>query len=486
MGGNGVTSTSEDAEANLKPEAIDVIEDAWLDRAKAFAGRFSIRTKIVGIVLALTAILGLGITWQVRGVMSALAQSELIAHGEAIATEVADQVAESVAQQDSATLAEILDNALTNHPDTVFATVSRQDGVVIGTAVDRERFPTEYVEDAFEEPQTQRHGLHTFPSPIAATGGMVTVGLTDVVLVRTVNGLTFQMLLTTLFAGAIGVAAATFVTWVLTRPIVDLVKTTHQVSHGDLSARATVTADDEIGTLATVFNEMVSELERGRRRIAETEQARKRLLEQLIDAQEVERKRIARELHDDVGQSLSGIMLSASLIERSGSPEQATAIREAAAETLTHVRRLGRELRPSVLDDLGLVSALERYAAEFRLRYPEMTTEFLSELSERVSPVIETTIYRVVQEAMTNVARHSGARALSVVLTERGGVVRAIVEDDGSGFDPSRERRNAHSVGIHGMIERVELLGGRLDIESSDTGTAIYASVPTMVTDQTT
>jgi signal transduction histidine kinase len=315
---------------------------------------------------------------------------------------------------------------------------------------------------------------------------MVTVGLTDVVLVRTVNGLTFQMLLTTLFAGAIGVAAATFVTWVLTRPIVDLVKTTHQVSHGDLSARATVTADDEIGTLATVFNEMVSELERGRRRIAETEQARKRLLEQLIDAQEVERKRIARELHDDVGQSLSGIMLSASLIERSGSPEQATAIREAAAETLTHVRRLGRELRPSVLDDLGLVSALERYAAEFRLRYPEMTTEFLSELSERVSPVIETTIYRVVQEAMTNGARPSGARALSVVLTERGGVVRAIVEDDGSGFDPSRERRNAHSVGIHGMIERVELLGGRLDIESSDTGTAIYASVPTMVTDQTT
>jgi signal transduction histidine kinase len=87
---------------------------------------------------------------------------------------------------------------------------------------------------------------------------------------------------------------------------------------------------------------------------------------------------------------------------------------------------------------------------------------------------------------MTNAARHSGARALSVVLTERGEAVRAIVEDDGSGFDPSRERRNAHSVGIHGMIERVELLGGRLDIESSDTGTAIYASVPTMVTDQTT
>jgi signal transduction histidine kinase len=169
------------------------------------------------------------------------------------------------------------------------------------------------------------------------------------------------------------------------------------------------------------------------------------------------------------------------MIERSGSPERATGIRETASEALIHVRQLGRELRPSVLDDLGLTSAIERYAAEFRLRYPEMTTEFHGELPKRVTPVIETTMYRVIQEAMTNVARHSGARSLSVLLTERRGAVQAIIEDDGSGFDPSKERRNAHSVGIHGMIERVELLGGRLDIESSDAGTTIYAVVPMMM-----
>jgi signal transduction histidine kinase len=79
---------------------------------------------------------------------------------------------------------------------------------------------------------------------------------------------------------------------------------------------------------------------------------------------------------------------------------------------------------------------------------------------------------------MTNVARHSGARALSVIVTDRAGGVRTIIEDDGSGFDPETERRNGQSVGIHGMIERIDLLGGRLEIESSDTGTFIYAEVP--------
>jgi signal transduction histidine kinase len=480
-GESDAAKTNEDAGSRTTSDASGVLEDAWLDRTKAFVGRFSVRTKILGIVLALTIMLGLGITWQVRSATSGLAESELFTRGEAIAAEVAEQVAEPLAGRNNVAVAEILDDALTNHTDTVFAAVSRPDGVVITTAVVPGGPPGESVEEALANPSAQRDGLSTFSSPIAGVGGSVTVGMTDARVVRTVNGVTLQLLLTTLFVATIGVVAATLLTWLLTRPIVDLAKATHRVSRGDLTARAPVAADDEIGTLAVVFNEMVEELETSRSTIAETERARKRLLEQLIDAQEDERKRIARVLHDDVGQSLSSILLAASMIERSGSPERATGIRETASEALIHVRQLGRELRPSVLDDLGLTSAIERYAAEFRLRYPEMTTEFHGELPKRVTPVIETTMYRVIQEAMTNVARHSGARSLSVLLTERRGAVQAIIEDDGSGFDPSKERRNAHSVGIHGMIERVELLGGRLDIESSDAGTTIYAVVPMMM-----
>ncbi len=465
------------------PDSSREMTDPWPDRAKAFAGRFPVRTKIIGIVLALTTILGLGITWQVRSAMTGFAESELSSRGDAIALEVAGQVAEPVAEGDVVAVVGILDAVVGSHPDTVFAVASRPDGVVIGTAADTTELPPGTPENALVDHPDEIEGLHTFSSSIAGDGGTVTVGMSDARLVRTVNAVTLQLLLTTLFVGAIGIVAATLLTWLLTRPILDLVKTTHRVSHGDLTARATVTAEDEIGTLARAFNRMVDELETNRRTITETERARTRLLEQLIGAQEDERKRIARELHDGVGQSLSSIILAANIIESSdpsdGAGEQAARISEEAAETLKHVRRLGRELRPSVLDDLGLVAALDRYVAEFRLRYPEIAAEFHSDLPQRLSPVMETTMYRVIQEGMTNVARHSGARSVSVLIIQRTGTVRAIIEDNGSGFDPEAERRNGQSVGIHGMIERVELLGGRLDIESSDAGTSVYAEVPT-------
>lgn len=452
------------------------------NRARAFASRFSIRTKIIGIVLTLTTILGLGITWQVRDAMSGLAQSELSRRGEAIVLEIASDIAGPLGNENVAVVTDILESAMASHPDASFAVVSRPDGVVIATAADANVLPAGVPDDALSGQPGQIDGFVSFSSAVSDDSGSIALGMSEEQLVRAVNGVTLQLLLTTLFVGAIGIAAATTLTWLLTRPILDLVEATTRVSRGDLSARATVTSDDEIGLLGNAFNSLVNELESNRAVIAETEEARTHLVEQLIVAQEDERKRIARELHDGVGQSLSSIMLMASMIERSetsdGNGKYAAEIREASSETLKDVRRLGRELRPSVLDDLGLTAALVRYAAEFQLQYPEIMTEFHADLPKRLSPVVETTMYRVIQEGMTNVARHSGAKALSVIVTDRAGGVRAIIEDDGSGFDAETERRNGHSVGIHGMIERIDLLGGRLEIESSDTGTSIYAEVP--------
>jgi len=459
------------------------MQDPWPERVKAFAGRFSVRTKIIGIVLLLTTILGLGITWQVRDAMSTLVESELTVRAETIALEVAVHVADPVADKDIATVAGILDDAVASHPDAMFALVSRPDGLIIArAAAPSVGTPGETLDDVLADQSTQLAGLHTVSVPISDGDGTVTYGLTDKRLERTVNGVTLQLLLTTLFVGAIGVLGATLATWLLTRPIVDLVRTTHKVGEGDLTARATVSAEDEIGELAEAFNGMVSELEISRSTIAETERIRTRLLERLIGAQEDERKRIARELHDGIGQSLTSIMLAAGLLERSEQVEErneyTARIREASADTLKQVRRLGRELRPSVLDDLGLSAALDRYVAEFRLRCPEITTEIHCHLPTRLEPLVETTLYRVVQEAMTNVARHSGARTVSVLIGLRSGVARVIIEDDGTGFDPDAVRSDGASVGIHGMLERIELLGGRLDIESSDHGTTIYAQVP--------
>ncbi len=227
---------------------------------------------------------------------------------------------------------------------------------------------------------------------------------------------------------------------------------------------------------------MVEDLDSNRRIIAENEAARTRLLEQLISAQEEERKRIARELHDTVGQALTSMMVGMAVLARDSDDAEVVAkrdeMRRLGEETLDLVRQLGRELRPSALDDLGLAAALDRYAEDFGARHPELTVDLHVDVAERPQPHVETSIYRIVQEGMTNAARHAGAENVSVLITRRNGRIKAIVEDDGVGFDPIATRRNGHSVGIHGMRERAELVGGRLTIESGRGGTTVFVEVP--------
>jgi signal transduction histidine kinase len=141
------------------------------------------------------------------------------------------------------------------------------------------------------------------------------------------------------------------------------------------------------------------------------------------------------------------------------------------------VRRLAVELRPSALDDFGLLAALERLASTFAERSGIPTAVESTLSAERLPPELETVLYRLVQEALTNVVKHSGAERVSVLLTRRDGGVRAVVEDDGRGFSPSDVRADA--LGLVGMRERLALLGGTLAVESEPgAGTAVVAYVP--------
>ena len=135
-------------------------------------------------------------------------------------------------------------------------------------------------------------------------------------------------------------------------------------------------------------------------------------------------------------------------------------------------------MRPSLLDDVGLVAALERYRQDFAKLYPAIAIDLHCDLSERLAPMSEVTLYRIVQEAMTNAARHSQARNIGVLVFRRDGRAQAIIEDNGTGFDPDLARKAERSVGLHGMIERAELLGGQLNIESNAEGTTIYVEIP--------
>jgi PAS domain S-box-containing protein len=222
------------------------------------------------------------------------------------------------------------------------------------------------------------------------------------------------------------------------------------------------------------------------RKLAEKE--RTQLLRRLVAAQDEERHRIARELHDYVGQYLAALKLELKSLKDSSqaAPDTHNAVsmlQEMTAEFSRGVRHLALELRPPALEDLGLHAALSNYLERWSERYG-ITADLHSNglLHRRFPAYVETALYRVIQEALNNVLKHAQARHVSLVLEYRGGRLRAIIEDDGCGFNvdaalntPVAERR----LGLTGMRERVESAGGTLGIESSPgVGTTLAVRIP--------
>ena len=192
-------------------------------------------------------------------------------------------------------------------------------------------------------------------------------------------------------------------------------------------------------------------------------------------------RRLARELHDETGQALTSILLGLKPLEEALADHPARAalaeLREHVVSALQDVRRLAVELRPAVLDDFGLVPALERLTESFA-EQSGIRVDFHSALGEtRLPSEVETALYRVVQESLTNIVKHANAHNVSVSVARRESGVAAVIEDDGAGFDQRAVREDG--VGLLGMRERLALLDGRLEIESRPgAGTTLVAEVP--------
>jgi signal transduction histidine kinase len=209
------------------------------------------------------------------------------------------------------------------------------------------------------------------------------------------------------------------------------------------------------------------------------------LSSRMLEVQESERRHIARELHDEIGQALTAVKLHLQAALRRGGPETKQPLEECvliADQALEQVRNLSLNLRPSQLDDLGLVAAL-RWHVDRQAAVSGLGTEFRAdELSERLEPALETACFRFVQEAMTNIVRHAQARHVWIEARRHNDRLRVSVRDDGKGFDVGAAMREAiarGSLGLLGMQERVGLAGGRLNVSSRPgEGTTIVAEFP--------
>lgn len=265
---------------------------------------------------------------------------------------------------------------------------------------------------------------------------------------------------------------------------------------GDLKLRIPPCGKDEIGELAIHFNEMADSLEvraaenaRLYHELADKEAARTFLLHKAIAAQEEERKYLARELHDDFAQSLTALSITVESALQSIPSDMMSVhdrldrVQELAQETLAETSRWIQALRPHVLDDLGLLPALRAFA---ETRFEESGTRVQFEvcnLPERLPPDVEITLFRVLQEALSNVRRHADALQVKVRIEQFANhMLVAHVEDDGIGFLPGRylnPRDDLRGMGLLGMRERIALLGGTLTIESTPgRGTRLRVEIP--------
>jgi PAS domain S-box-containing protein len=239
---------------------------------------------------------------------------------------------------------------------------------------------------------------------------------------------------------------------------------------------------DDIHFLQSVANILATATERKR-----TEESRTRLIERVMSAQEEERRRIARELHDETGQSLTSLLLGLRLIGETRTLKKAETqvnqLRHITVQILDNLRRLARGLHPSILDDLGLGLALTRYATDYAKSHG-ITVSFEAEGldSNRLPSPVETALYRIVQEALTNVARHASAKTVRIAITRQPLGVQMIVEDDGCGFDVETTLRTSNTsghLGLYGMRERAMLLGGSVTVESGrGKGTTVSVRIP--------
>jgi len=234
--------------------------------------------------------------------------------------------------------------------------------------------------------------------------------------------------------------------------------------------------------LGMVITDLSDQKRKQAAEIKQVEATRRLLLEHMLSAQEEERRRMARELHDEAGQLLTSLLVGLRTLEHARNladvKEQGNRLREIAAQTIDEVGRLARGLHPTVLDDHGLGVALSRYVSEYIKTHNISVHLKLGELdSSSLSSSVQIGLYRIVQEALTNVAKHSGAQAVSIKFARSATVLEVAIADDGCGFDAKAVAVSSHRMGIQSMRERAAMLGGTVSFASRGRGTKILVRV---------
>ncbi len=452
--------------------------------------RLSIYHRILAMALSIILLLSFAIGLIVWDSLDDILSQQLQKRGAEIATHVALAGGNYILMEDLYTLYELAAQTAASSEDVRYILIIDSNRRLLAHTF-HGGIPRGLLDDRLDATQQKisifnsNEGLiHDIAVPIEnGAVGYVRVGMTEEYTRNAMNQHIRDVLITVLVVCVLAVFLSSRISALITRPVRNLAEVAESITRGNLEIRANISDRGEVGRLATAFNEMTAGLIKASAdkevllaELRAKEQMRDTLITKLMTAQEDERKRISRELHDETSQALTSLMLTMRVLsEDAPNQEQKEALlvaRDVAADILREVRDLAIELRPPVLDDLGLAAAIERYSKNFAVRHGLDIDLETSGPQTTVDGQIAVALYRIVQESLSNVVKHSGASAVAISIAFQADQVRVTIADNGKGISDADLLRaqQENRLGLYGMRERVELLQGRLSIGKSDLG----------------
>ncbi|MFT9486470.1 MAG: ATP-binding protein [Tepidibacillus sp.] len=461
----------------------------------------SIQFKIMGMIITLIIALALWINWEVRDKVSSLLEKQMIERAIVTSNNVSYIIAEPVLTNNFYQLNNIIDEFIKADKSIRYYFILDKDGTLLLSSF-TVGIPENLVEinspvnnkANVKEITTEEGIIWDVATPIAnGYGGTLRIGITDKSITLGLYEVTRKIIFSTTVTIILTIFVAFALTRLLTLPLKQLVQFANNIGQGNYNTtlKAESWASKEIAFLLETFNRMAKNLKNISIKIDHAQKVRKTLLQKIITAQEEERARVARELHDEANQYMAAINIGLDRIAAENDPEKSKNLSKELKKIVLHasseLKHLAWELRPTTIDKIGLTSALENYIDNCKTNN-KINIDFACDIKceEQLDDEVKIAVFRIIQEALTNILKHSDADEVEVTLKNSKEYIIVIIEDNGKGFDTDTILQPAEkpsgkikSLGIHGMMERAELIDGKLIIESEpNQGTTVYLKVP--------
>ncbi|MDU2063472.1 MAG: histidine kinase [Sporomusaceae bacterium] len=462
------------------------------------AKSLSIYQKILLLVLAIISFLGCVVSLLVWNFMDDLVSQQLRKRASEIAVHVAQRSANLILVEDYYSLYELINQTKRESNDVRYILLIDYDGRLLAhtfaEGIPEGLWPVKDLSLRGVQKLTSDEGvIYDTVVPIEkGEVGFVRVGMTEEYSRNSMTKKIHKLLIVTMMVCCLAALFCWKMTFFIARPLRDLAQVAKRIRAGDFTSRAKIEDSSDLGNLAFAFNEMTAELIAANQEktsllgeLEAKEALRNRLIQKLLSAQEDERKRISRELHDETSQALTSLMVSMRVLaEEAEDDSQRRALlvsRDITAGILQNLRNLAVELRPPALDELGLSPAMEKYALQFGEHYKLAVSFTVKGLDGHVTGQIALALYRILQEGLTNAAKHSAATKIRIFVEEQASAFYLCLEDDGRGISEQdlAKAKAENRLGLYGMQERAEILGGSFSIETATGGgTRLVVTIP--------